>query len=54
MNNYFLEILGRMTAFKKREQEKRDAEDEAFNRAMAENAEYIEGLREKFDAAGEG
>lgn len=42
--NFFQEMLARVTGAQRREQEKRDAEAEAYNRAMAENAEYIAGL----------
>ncbi len=42
--NYFQQMLERVLGAQKREQEKRDAEAEAYNRAMVENAEYIAGL----------
>jgi len=42
--NYFQDLLCRVLQAQKREQEKRNAENEAFNRAMAENAEYIANL----------
>jgi hypothetical protein len=42
--NYFQALMERVLGTQKREQEKRDAEAEAYNRAMAENAEYIAGL----------
>jgi hypothetical protein len=44
MNAYLSAMLDRVKAFRGREQEKRTAEEEAFNRAMAENAEYIANL----------
>lgn len=46
--NYFQAFMGRVLGAQKREQEKRDSETKAYNRAMAENAEYIAGL-EKLD-----
>ena len=43
-STYMATVWQRVVDFRKREQEKRAAEEEAFNRAMAENAEYIANL----------
>lgn len=52
--NYFQAFMERVLGAQKREQVKRDAEIEAYNRALTENAEYIAGLntlpfKTKFD-----
>lgn len=42
--SYFQDMLARMVGAQKREMEKRNAENEAYNRVLAENAEYVAGL----------
>lgn len=42
--NYFHAVMDRVLGAQKREQEKRDAEAEAYGRALTENAEYIANL----------
>lgn len=42
--NYFQALMDRVLGAQMREQEKRDAEAEAYGRALTENAEYIANL----------
>jgi hypothetical protein len=44
MNNYLLELLDRVINARKREEEKRNAEMEEYNRVLTENAEYIRSM----------
>lgn len=42
--NYLQALMNRVINFQETERKKRAAEEEAFQRAMVENAEYIAGL----------